>query len=269
LDARTVSSALSSTATHVASVELVDVVKSFGAFRAVDGVSLAFFAGETVGVVGPNGAGKTTLFGLISGAHRVSAGHVRLNGTEVTRMRPLRRAERGISRTFQTARVFPALTVREHLVLALPDARGRRRGWARSRVVLPAEHEQRLQEVATSYALDDVLDTPAASLPQAHRKILDLALALLRDPDVLLLDEPTAGVAADDLGVIQSLLEALRQRHPDMTVVLSSHDADLIARLCTRIVVMVRGQVLADGPTDDVVNDPRVRAAYFGDVLDA
>jgi len=86
---------------------------------------------------------------------------------------------------------------------------------------------------------------------------------------VLLLDEPTAGVAADDLGVIQSLLEALRQRHPDMTVMLSSHDADLIARLCSRIVVMVRGQVLADGPTEEVVNDPRVRAAYFGDVLDA
>lgn len=262
------SSAVSPTATRTASVELQDVVKSFGAFRAVDEVTLSLFAGETVGVVGPNGAGKTTLFGLISGAHRVSSGRVHLDGSDVTRMRPLRRAERGISRTFQTARVFPALTVSEHLVLALPDAHGRRRGWASSRITLPAEQKERLREIASTFALDDVLEAPASSLPQAHRKILDLALALLRDPKVLLLDEPTAGVASDDLGVILALLGDLRQRHPDMTVVLSSHDADLIARLCSRIVVMVRGKVLADGPTDEVVNDPQVRAAYFGEALD-
>jgi ABC-type branched-subunit amino acid transport system ATPase component len=249
-------------------VALDHVVKAYGAFRAVDDVSLSFRARETVGVVGPNGAGKTTLFGLISGAHRVTSGRVRLGGVDVTRLGPLRRARKGVSRTFQTARVFPALTVREHLVLTLPECRDRRFAWARSRLALPAAVEQRIEAVAADYGLAGVLGEPASSLPQAQRKILDLAMALLGNPDVLLLDEPTAGVASDDLAVIQDLLADLRRRHPDMTVILSSHDADLIARLCSRIVVLMRGEVLADGPTEEITQDPRVRAAYFGDVLD-
>jgi branched-chain amino acid transport system ATP-binding protein len=270
LDAHAVqNSGVVATPTRTSSVELTHVVKAFGAFRAVDDVSLAFLPGETVGVVGPNGAGKTTLFGLISGAHRVTGGRVHLMGADVTAMGPLQRAERGVSRTFQTARVFPALTVKEHLLLAVPDDNGRRLRWTASRVALSSETNERLQRVASAYALDDVLHLQAANLPQAQRKILDLAMALLRNPDVLLLDEPTAGVATEDLAVIQSLMGELRQRHPDMTIILSSHDADLIARLCSRIVVLVRGKVLADGPTDEVVNDARVRAAYFGDVLDA
>jgi branched-chain amino acid transport system ATP-binding protein len=244
-------------------------VKAFGAFRAVDGVSLSFMRGETIGVVGPNGAGKTTLFGLISGAHRVTSGRVRLAGSDVTSAGPLRRARQGVSRTFQTARIFPALTVQEHLLLALPKSGGERLAWSRSRNALPVATSERLDAVVESYGLGEVLYDDAANLPQAYRKILDLAMALLADPKVLLLDEPTAGVAADDLEVIQTLLASLREQHPDITIIVSSHDADLIARLCSRIAVLVRGQLLVVGATGEVVNDPAVRAAYFGTVLDA
>jgi ABC-type branched-subunit amino acid transport system ATPase component len=248
-------------------VELVDVAKSFGAFRAVDGVSLSFAAGETVGVVGPNGAGKTTLFGLISGAHPVTSGRVWLKGRDVTGLSTLRRARRGVSRTFQTARIFPALTVEQHLMLALPDASGRRLGWPRSRLALSGDTRSLIAAAAEEYGLAGLLGAQAASLPQAQRKILDLAIALAGKPDVLLLDEPTAGVAIEDVAAVEALTARLRQRHPEATVIMSSHDADLIARQCSRIVVLVRGKVLADGPTDKVVADPRVRAAYFGDVV--
>lgn len=252
----------------VASVELRGVVKAFGAFRAVDGVSLSFHPGETVGVVGPNGAGKTTLFGLISGAHRVTSGRVHLGGVDATHTGTLKRARAGVSRTFQTARIFPSLTVKEHLLLALP-ATGGRLAWSRSRLSLSDTTDLRLEGIVQDFGLSEVLHHEAASLPQAYRKILDLAMAVLATPRVLLLDEPTAGVATEDLAVIQMLLAQLRERHPDITIILSSHDADLIARLCSRIAVLVRGQLLLVGPTNEVVNDSTVRAAYFGTVLDA
>jgi branched-chain amino acid transport system ATP-binding protein len=248
-------------------VRLVDVAKSFGAFRAVDGVSLDFTAGETAGIVGPNGAGKTTLFGLISGGHPVTSGRIWLKGRDVTGLSSLRRARRGVSRTFQTARVFPGLTVAQHFMLVTPDASGRRLGWTRSRLALSDEAGRTIAAAAEDYGLADLLSVPAANLPQAQRKILDLAMALAGNPDVLLLDEPTAGVASEDVAAIEALTSRLRARRPEVTVIVSSHDADLIARMCSRIVVLVRGKVLADGPTAEVVNDARVRAAYFGDVV--
>jgi branched-chain amino acid transport system ATP-binding protein len=252
-----------------AAVQLVNVVKTFGAFRAVDDVSLTFAAGETAGIVGPNGAGKTTLFGLISGAHPVSSGHIHLKGKDVTRLSTVRRARRGIGRTFQTARIFPGLTVEEHLMLTLPTRSGHPLGWTRSRLMLSAADRDLIAAAADECGLGTVLTAEASSLPQAQRKLLDLAIALAAGPDVLLLDEPTAGVASEDVAAIEALTAALRARRPGVTVIITSHDADLIARMCTRLVVLVRGQVLADGPTDQVVNDPRVRAAYFGDVIHA
>jgi branched-chain amino acid transport system ATP-binding protein len=249
-------------------VELDGLVKSFGAFRAVDGVSLSFYSGKTVGIVGPNGAGKTTLFGMISGAHRVTSGRVKLKGVDITKLSSLRRAKRGISRTFQTARVFPGLSVKDHLLLARRDDDGKRLGWSKSRVVVSEETEGQLRAIASEYGLLEVLDHQVSTLNQAHHKVLDLAMALLGNPDVLLLDEPTAGVALEDIEIIATLLSDLRQRHPDMTIILTSHDADLVSRMCSRIVVLVRGQVLADGPTEEIVNDSRVRDAYFGTVLD-
>jgi branched-chain amino acid transport system ATP-binding protein len=258
----------STTSTEPPLVELVGLVKSFGAFRAVDGVSLSFYSGKTVGIVGPNGAGKTTLFGMISGAHRVTSGRVKLKGVDITKLSSLRRAKSGITRTFQTARVFPGLTVKDHLLLARRGDDGKRMGWSKSRIAISEETNEQLRAIASEYGLLEVFDFQVLTLNQAHHKVLDLAMALLGNPDVLLLDEPTAGVALEDIENIASLLGDLRLRHPDMTIILTSHDADLVSRMCSRIVVLVRGQVLADGPTDEIVNDARVRDAYFGTVLD-
>jgi branched-chain amino acid transport system ATP-binding protein len=240
------------------------LTKRYGGVAAVDSLSINFAAGLITGIVGPNGAGKTTLFGLISGTVRADQGSIRYLGREIRRLSPRARARLGIARTFQTARYFTSLTVRENLLVSVPQGHNDRPAWYRSRHLLSSGCAELVQTAAADSGLADVLDAPAAKLPQGLRKRLDLAIALLQQPRLLLLDEPTAGVGTDDITSIEAALRDLKSRNSESTILLTSHDVDLISRIADELMVMVRGKPIAYGRTREVVKDPAVRQAYLG-----
>jgi branched-chain amino acid transport system ATP-binding protein len=240
------------------------LTKRYNGVAAVDGMSISFAAGSITGIVGPNGAGKTTLFGLISGTVKADAGSIRYLGREIARLSPRARARIGIARTFQTARFFTSLTVRENLLVAVPRGEASRPSWFHSRRLLSADCAALVRTAAADSGLQDALDAPAAKLPQALRKRLDLAIALLQQPRLLLLDEPTAGVGTDDIGSIEGSLRDLKRRNSEGAILITSHDVDLISRIADHLMVMVRGKTIAYGVTAEVVNDPAVRQAYLG-----
>jgi branched-chain amino acid transport system ATP-binding protein len=240
------------------------LTKRYHGLAAVDAMTVDF-AGDTItGIVGPNGAGKTTLFGLISGAVRADAGSVTYLGRDITRLPARRRALLGVARTFQTARVFTSLSVRDNLLVSVPAVSGQRPAWFRSRRMPSVGCTALIEKTAAGNGLTAVLDQPAASLPQALRKRLDLAIALLQQPRLLLLDEPTAGVGGDDVASIETALLDLRRRNRAGAILITSHDVDMIARIADRLMVMVRGRLIAYGPTAEVVEDPAVQQAYLG-----
>jgi branched-chain amino acid transport system ATP-binding protein len=246
-------------------LSLHKLTKRFGAFTAVRDVSVDFSSEHLTGLVGPNGAGKTTLFGLIDGHHMPTTGTVQLNGLNVTHLSVRRRAIAGMSRTFQTARSFPGLTVAENLLLARRNMEGdsRRHWWESKEKVLNRESEW-LRQLASSVHLDSFLWNIAGTLTQPNRKRLDFAMALASDSKFLILDEPTAGIGQSDVQVIRALLHDLKSNRPEMGIIISSHDIDLVLMLATRLVVMVGGELVADGSPSDVMSDSGVQRTYLG-----
>jgi branched-chain amino acid transport system ATP-binding protein len=240
------------------------LTKKYAGVAAVDCLSIGFASGSITGIVGPNGAGKTTLFGLISGTVKADEGSISYLGREIRRLSPRARARIGIARTFQTARFFTSLSVRENLLIAVPRGAVSRPSWFHSRYRLSDDCASLVEAAADQSGLADVLDAPAAKLPQALRKRLDLAIALLQQPRLLLLDEPTAGVGTDDIVSIEAALRDLKQRNTGGAILITSHDVDLISRIADRLMVMVRGKPIAYGATAEVVRDPAVQQAYLG-----
>ncbi|MCF7553692.1 ABC transporter ATP-binding protein [Pseudonocardia sp. WMMC193] len=226
-------------------VEKVSV--DFGAFRALTDVSLTVGPGEVVGVIGPNGAGKSTLVNALSGVVAPSAGSVLLRGRALGRARPVRRARLGLVRTFQTAQLFGSLTVRSNIDLA-------RRGSARADLVDAATELLRL---------DPVLDLAADRLSGGQRKLVEFVRALAARPEVLLLDEPVAGVPMHDR---VRVLDLIRRHLADSrgSVVLIEHDMEFVSSVCDRIYVMNAGAVIAQGTWADISSDPAVLEAYLG-----
>ncbi len=229
-------------------LELRDVRKRFGGIHAVDGVSLRVGAGERVAVIGPNGAGKSTLFGLISGEVKVDGGEVLLEGRSMRGMAPQGRARLGLGRTFQTARLFAGLSVRENVELA--QVAGGSVG---------GDVAGALAEVGLS---EDV-ERPAGVLAQGERKRLELAMVLAGEPRVLLLDEPTAGMGREERVAIMELVVGAATRR-GLTVVFTEHDMDAVFAYARRVVVMDRGKPIADGTPEAVRGDERVRRVYLG-----
>jgi branched-chain amino acid transport system ATP-binding protein len=229
-------------------LELQDVRKSFGGIRAVDGVSLCVGVGERVAVIGPNGAGKSTLFGLISGELRADAGEVLLQGRSVRGVAPARRARWGLGRTFQTARLFAGLSVRENVELAqVAGGRGR----------------DGVGDALAEVGLGEDGPREAGVLAQGERKRLELAMVLVGEPRVLLLDEPTAGMGSEERAAIMELVVGAVARR-GLTMVFSEHDMDTVFAYARRVVVMDRGRPIADGTPEAVRGDERVKQAYLG-----
>jgi ABC-type branched-subunit amino acid transport system ATPase component len=229
-------------------LELKDVRKSFGGIRAVDGLSLRVEAGERVAVIGPNGAGKSTLFGLISGELRVDAGDVLLAGASMRGVAPARRARWGLGRTFQSARLFAGLTVAENVELArVAGERGR----------------EGVGDALAEVGLGDAAPREAGALAQGERKRLELAMVLAGAPRVLLLDEPTAGMGAEERAAVMELVMGAVGRR-GLTAVFSEHDVETVFAYARRVVVMDRGQPIADGTPEAVREDERVRRVYLG-----
>jgi branched-chain amino acid transport system ATP-binding protein len=242
-----------------AAVEVRDLTRRFGGLCAVDSVSIRVEPGARHAVIGSNGAGKTTLFSLIAGAQRPSRGSVHLGGVDVTRLPEHRRACRGLARTFQHANLFGPATCAANVALAVRRWLGcAYRPWPDRR--REAAVEGRVAQLLETVGLGGRAEVPAVGLSHGERRQLEVAVALAARPSVLLLDEPTAGMAAPETRRFVELIAALP---PDLTVVLVEHDLEVVFGVATHLSVLHLGRLLADGAPEEVRADPAVRAAYL------
>ena len=241
-------------------LETEDLSKDFAGFVAVRSVNLRVARGSIHAMIGPNGAGKTTCFNLLSKFLKPSRGRVVFDGRDITSLAPAEVARLGMVRSFQISAVFPHLTVIENVRIALQRARGGSFDFWRSKRMLRA-----LDERATALIADVGLSAYphvlAVELPYGHKRALEIATTLALDPQLLLLDEPTAGMAYDEISRISALIKSVAATR---TVLMVEHNLSVVADLCDRITVLTRGQVLAEGDYRTVSADPAVREAYLG-----
>jgi ABC-type branched-subunit amino acid transport system ATPase component len=241
------------------------VEKRFDGIVALADVTMHVDPGEFVALIGPNGAGKSTLFDCLTGVIQPERGQVTFDGRPVGHLRPARRARLGIARTFQRIELFSGMTVRDHLLVA-ERARTRRGGlWSDLfGSSSPTRDEQaRCDGILELVSLTDVADRPVDSLSLGRGRLVELGRALMCQPKVLSLDEPSSGLdrlETDEMGVA---LETVRHEH-GTAVLLVEHDVPMVQRLATRTYVLDHGQLIASGPTDEVLEDDKVRAAYLG-----
>ena len=237
------------------------IARHFGGVRAVDGVSLAIDAGEFAALIGPNGAGKSTLFSVIAGQLRADAGRIEFDGEDISRSEPVRHARRGIGRTFQTAAAFASMTVLQNAQLALAaHAGGHLDPWR----PLQGMHVEAADALLARVGLEAQGGRPVADLAYADVKRLELAIALAGQPRLLLMDEPTAGMAAGERSALMDLVNAIAAES-GLTVLFTEHSMDVVFGYARRLLVMSRGQLIADGAPGEVRAMPAVQAAYFGD----
>jgi branched-chain amino acid transport system ATP-binding protein len=236
------------------------LTKDFAGFTAVSDVNLAVRRGTIHALIGPNGAGKTTVFNLITRFLPVTAGRIFFKDREITHERPASIARRGMVRSFQISAVFPHLTVRDNIGIALQRPSGLAfRFWQHEQVL--GRFDRRIEELATAVDLAAVIDTPVVELAYGRKRALEIVTTLALDPEVVLLDEPMAGLAEDDIERITMLIKALGQTR---TVVMVEHNISVVARLCDIITVLTRGRVLAEGPYKEISANPAVIEAYMG-----
>jgi len=244
-------------------IEARNLGRRFGDFVALKGVDLSVEPGETVAIIGPNGAGKTTLVNLLTGLLLPSEGTVRFRGADIAGVGPVRLARLGMARAFQLVQIFPELTAAETIAVGALARRGRTRRMLAS---LGADRELRrkVEEVAAIFGLSPVLHRPARELSQGQKKLLDVASAFALAPKVILLDEPTSGVAtADKHGIMTTLMEAARRAGVE-AMLLVEHDIDLVEAYASRVVGLRGGEVLADLPVREFFADTEVTAALVG-----
>ncbi|MFB6207266.1 MAG: ABC transporter ATP-binding protein [Haloglomus sp.] len=265
-NADAVASADAATKDDAALLEVDDVRKTFGGLVAVDGVSFAVEAGSITGLIGPNGAGKSTLFNCITGMYAPDSGEIRLNGEEIQGLPPNEVAHRGVGRTFQTPQVFGGMTVRENLAFAATGQSGELMMNALGRPGAVADEETAVQsevdDVLAFLSLEEHADAYASGLSGGQRKLLELGRVLMLDPDLLMLDEPVAGVNPSLTDDLLDHLHELNDR--GRTILLIEHDMDLVMNHCDRVVVLHNGETLASGPPSLVQEDERVIEAYLG-----
>ena len=236
-------------------------MKHYGAIRAVDGVSFSVSPGEIVGVIGPNGSGKTTLFNSILGQIRPTSGHMQFCGEDITGMSPLKLSRRGIGRTFQTLQVFGKLSLRDNLIAAAQEFRGTLAG--RLLATPDAGLGKQADEMIGLFRLGHVAHLPAGSLSYGQQKLIDIAMAFMPRPRLVLLDEPCAGVNPALVDQLRELLLQLNKAQGGSFVVIE-HNMDFIMRLCPRVICMVEGKILAEGEPDAVQSNRAVLEAYLG-----
>lgn len=252
-------------ATRMPLLKVSGLAKRYGAIQAVGGVDFEVFPGEIFGVIGPNGSGKTTLFNSMLGQITADAGRIELNGEDVTRLGPLALNRKGIGRTFQTLQVFGKMTVRDNLLVAAQEHRGSMLG----RMFAPGDSglSARADALIDRFRIRHVADKKAGELSYGQQKLVDIAMAFMSEPALVLLDEPCAGVNPSLVGGISSLLKDLN-RNPaaarQSSFVVIEHNMDFVMDLCHRVMVMVEGTVMAIGTPDEIRADKRVLDAYLG-----
>ena len=248
-------------------LSLSHVSKAFGGVQAIDDFSLTLNDGGIHGLIGPNGAGKTTIFNTITGIYRADAGQIRLAGEDITQITPHEAARKGIARTFQNIRLFGNLSVLENVVIAcnlhsaygLPDALLRTPRFRRAR----RETEARAAEYLEIVGLSDRAGERADSLPYGHQRKLEIARAMALEPKLLLLDEPAAGMNADESLELVDFVREIRDRF-DITILMIEHHMDVVTQLCDHCTVLNFGKTIATGTPAEVKANPEVIKAYLG-----
>jgi len=237
-----------------------DLTKEFAGFVAVNGVNLQVERGTIHALIGPNGAGKTTCFNLLTKFLNPTRGRISFKGEDITAMAPADVARLGVVRSFQISAVFPHLTVLENVRVALQRKRGGSFDFWRSRRVLDGLNAKAIELIA-DVGLASFVDVQAVELPYGRKRALEIATTLALDPEMLLLDEPTAGMGHEDIDRISQLIKKVSA---DRTVLMVEHNLSVVENLCHKITVLTRGRVLAEGSYDVVSKNPEVREAYMG-----
>ena len=249
-------------------LQLQGLRKAYGQLRAVDGVDLSVASGSLTGLIGPNGAGKTTTFDLIAGAQRCDSGRIVFQGQSIENLAPNAIFRRGLARTFQVPRPFAQMTVLENVLIAPLNQIGERlyaKWWWAGRVSAQERAlQERAREVLELCALSDKASLLAGQLSGGQQKLLELARVLMIDPQMILLDEPAAGVNPSLLETLMERVQLLHRR--GITFLLIEHNMDLVMRVCQHVIVMAQGQVLAQGTPQEVQDNPQVLDAYLGQV---
>ena len=236
-----------------------NVTRRFGGLTAVNQVSLELTPGEIRALIGPNGAGKTSLFNLITGVLPCSSGQIEFKGERIEHLPPFRRSKLGMARSFQVVNLFADLTVEENVRVAVQAALKRRTHpfeWISPRAV-----EQRTQDVLERFRwIKDPFET-AGSLNYAEQKKLETLMALTSDPELLLLDEPTAGIDEDDIAL---MIEMIASSAQNRTILLTDHDIRFVMKIAHRVTVLDQGSIIADGSPEEIAANPAVDEVYFG-----
>jgi branched-chain amino acid transport system ATP-binding protein len=240
-------------------LKLSSVSVRFGGLVALGGIDLDVAQGERLAILGPNGAGKTTLFNVVAGDIRPTTGHVSIKGVDCTSLPSRRRPSLGVARTYQRTRLFAGLTVEDNLYLALVGSQGRHR--AMRRTSLDEESRVKARDVATTVWLGDLVESPVGDLSHGQQRQLEVAMAMVTNPDLMMLDEPASGLSRGERERLVELLESLAG---DVTLLLIEHDMDVALRVANRVVVMADGLTIAAGSPDEIRRSAIVRDVYLG-----
>lgn len=232
----------------------------FGGVVAADHIDFELQAGERLAVIGANGAGKTTFINMVTGYIKPSAGQIRFDGADITGLHPRQIVKRGVGRSFQLPQLFLEHTVRESVALAVAAREDRMRLF---RPLARCADMEEVDHVLSVVGLSARAGDTCASLPEGHRKLLDVAMALVLRPKLLIMDEPTSGVAADEKHpLMATIMKALEERQ--VTAMFVEHDVDIVEQYATRVAAWISGRIAADGPPQVVMNDPEVRTVVLG-----
>jgi len=242
-------------------LEVSALSKHFGGFTALSNVSLSVRKGERLGLIGPNGSGKTTLFNSMLGQITPDSGRIMLNGRDVSGLGPLALNRLGVGRTFQTLQVFGKMSVRDNLIVAAQEHQGNM--WSRMFAPTDSGLGAKADALIDQFHIRHVADKRAGELSYGQQKLVDIAMAFMSEPDLVLLDEPCAGVNPSLVGGISQLLKELNQTRKGSFVVIE-HNMDFVMDLCHRIMVMVEGKVMAIGTPAEIRANKQVLDAYLG-----